>query len=179
VLIVRDVLGWSARETSDILGMSLTAGNSALQRAREALKHHLPERRLEWPGNPAAEDAERLLLERYMQAWTRTDVDGLVALLKADARLAMPPTSAWFDGRRAIGDFMSRHPLAPTAPRFIHVPTRANRQPAFAVFLPGEGDDPPRPYGVTVLRIEDGLIAEIDIFRQPRLVAAFAVAPPA
>jgi RNA polymerase sigma-70 factor (ECF subfamily) len=159
--------------------MSVIASNSAVQRAREALKHYLPERRLEWPGNPVAQSAERLLLERYMQAWTHTDVDGLVALLKEDARLAMPPMAAWFAGRQAIGDFLSRQPLAPTAPRFIHVPTRANRQPAFAVFLPGEGYGSPQPYAVTVLRIEDGLIAEIDIFREPRLVAAFGVVPPA
>jgi RNA polymerase sigma-70 factor (ECF subfamily) len=177
VLILRDVLGWSARETSEIIGMSVIAGNSAVQRARATLKEHLSERRLDWARTPAAQEAEQELLQRYMGAWKRTDVDGLVALLKEDARLAMPPTSAWFQGRQAIADFLSRHPLAPGASRHIHVPTRANRQPAFAVFLQGEGEATPRPLGVEVLRIEDGLIAEINIFLQPQLITAFALAP--
>ena len=179
VLILRDILGWSARETAATINMTVIAGNSALQRARETLRQHLPERRLEW-GRPAAPDTvERSLLERYMQAWDRADVDGLVALLAEDARLAMPPTPAWYAGRDAIGAFLRSFPLAPTASPHIHVPTRANRQPAFAVFLAGEAGAPPRPLGLEVLRISDGLIAEIDIFLQPRLIERFAVTPPA
>jgi RNA polymerase sigma-70 factor (ECF subfamily) len=111
-----------------------------------------------------------------MDAWARADVDAIVSLLKKDARLVMPPTSAWFHGREAIRAFLARHPLAPGAGRHILVPTRANRQPAFAVFIEDSHGATPRPLGVEVLRIEDGLIAEIDIFRQPRLVAAFALA---
>ncbi len=176
-LILRDVLGWTARETSEMLGTSVIAGNSALQRARATLKDHLPDRRLDWSRRTASEADERALLERYMNAWHHTDVDSIVALLKEDARLVMPPIPAWFEGRGTIGAFLARTPLAPGAARHSHVPTRANRQPAFAVFL--EGDDGPRPLGVTVLRIEGGLIAEIDIFMHPRLVRAFAVTPPA
>src|SRR5207247_2191477 len=81
------------------------------------------------------------------------------------------------EGREAIGAFLAYYPLAPTTPRHIHVPTRANRQPAFAIFLADESGGPPRPLGVSVLRIEDGLIAEIDVFLQPELVERFAVAP--
>jgi len=112
-----------------------------------------------------------------MDDWHRTDVGALVALLTEDARLAMPPTPAWYEGREAIGAFLANYPLAPTTPRHIHVPTRANRQPAFAIFLADESGGPPRPLGVSVLRIEDGLIAEIDVFLQPELVERFAVAP--
>jgi RNA polymerase sigma-70 factor (ECF subfamily) len=178
-LILRDVLGWSAREAADIIGMSTAAANSALQRARVTLRLHLPERRLEWPRNAAAEAAEQRLLERYMGAWARTDVDGIVALLREDARLVMPPIPAWFVGRDAIAAVLARYPFAPGSPGYIHVPVRANRQPAFAVFLESAGGAPPTPHAVQVVRIEDGLIAEIDIFLQPRLVAAFAVSPPA
>ena len=178
VLILRDVLGWSARESADAVGMSTVAANSALQRARATLRQQLPERRLEWPRNPAAEADERRLLDRYMGAWHRTDVDGIVALLKEDARFVMPPLPAWFLGRDAIGAFLSRYPLAPGFGHHIHVPTRANRQPAFAVFLREPGAGAPRPLGVEVLRIEDGLIAEIDVFLDPRLVAAFGVTAP-
>jgi RNA polymerase sigma-70 factor (ECF subfamily) len=177
VLILRDVLGWSAREAAHIAGMSTVAANSALQRARATLRQQLPERRLEWP-HPAAEVAERHLLERYMGAWARADVDGLVALLKEDARLVMPPFPQWFEGRDAIGSFLARIPLARGSARHIHLPVRANRQPAFAVFVQAGPGAPPAPLGIDVLRIEDGLIAEIDVFLQPRLVGAFGVAPP-
>jgi RNA polymerase sigma-70 factor, ECF subfamily len=178
VLILRDVLGWSAREVAASIDTTLIAANSALQRARETLAQHLPERRTEWtrPDTPGA--VERSLLERYMEAWDRADVDGLAALLAEDARVAMPPTPAWYDGREAIRAFLAASPLAPTAPRHVHVPTRANRQPAFGIFVAGRDGAPPRPIGLSVLRLADGLIAEIDVFLQPKLVERFAIAPP-
>lgn len=178
VLLLRDVLGWSARETSVMLEMSVIAGNSALQRARASLKEHLPERRLDWPRNTAAQASELQLLEQYMDAWKRTDVGALVALLKEDVRLVMPPTPAWYAGRQAVLDFLSHWPMSPTFPRHIHVPTRANRQPAFAVFARPRETGVLEPLGVEVLRIEDGLIAEITIFLKPQLVPAFIAAPP-
>jgi RNA polymerase sigma-70 factor (ECF subfamily) len=175
VLILRELLGWSARETAETLGVTTIAANSALQRAREILRKHLPERRLDWTSSPASE-AERALLERYMDAWHRADVDALVALVREDARLAMPPTIAWYDGREAIRVFLTGYPLAPTSPRHLHVLTAANRQPAFAVFLADERGT--RPLGIEVIRIEGGLIAEIQMFREPRLVERFAVSAP-
>jgi RNA polymerase sigma-70 factor (ECF subfamily) len=178
VLILRDVLGWSAREAAAVVGTSVIAGNSALQRARETLRMHLPEQRLDWASSRVPDAVERSLLQRYVEAWTRTDVDGLVALLKEDARLTMPPTPAWYAGRDAIGAFFANYPFGPTASRHLHVPTRANRQPAFAVFLEGEAGNPPRPFALEVLRLADGLIAEIDIFLQPKLLERFAVTPP-
>jgi RNA polymerase sigma-70 factor (ECF subfamily) len=177
VLILRDVLDWSARETAGTLGLTLIAANSALQRARETLKRHLPERRLDSAGGTPAAAAERVLLERYVEAWHRADVDSLVALLREDAKLAMPPTPAWYDGRESVRAFLVNHPLGSGSPRHVHVPTRANRQPAFAVFLVDEQGT--RPVGVEVLRIENGAIAEIQIFRDPRLVERFGVTPPA
>lgn len=179
VLILRDVLGWSAREAGDAVAMTTVAANSALQRARATLKQQLPDRRIDWPRNADAEAAERDLLDRYMEAWQRVDVDGIVALLKEDAVVAMPPMAAWFQGREAIGAFLARHPLGPGHGRHIHVPTRANRQPALAVFVAGDDGAPPRPIGIEVLRIEDGLIAEIVMFLDPRLVDTFGIAPPA
>ena len=178
VLLLRDVLGWSARESSAMLDMTVIAGNSALQRARASLKEHLPERRLDWPRSPAAEAAELRLLAQYMDAWKRTDVGAMVALLKEDARLVMPPIPSWYAGRQAVLDFLSRWPMSPTFPVHIHVPTRANRQPAFAVFARGRETGVTEPLGVEVLRIEDGLIAEITIFLKAELVPAFVSTPP-
>ena len=179
VLILRDVIGWSARETAAMLEMSVVASNSALQRGRETLRDHLPERRDDWRSSPAADSREREVLARYMDAWKRTDVEALAALLKEDAHLTMPPSSAWVFGRDAIARFFTNYPFRPTARPHVHVPTRANRQPAYAVFLePAEAGAPPEPFAVEVLRIEDGLIAEIHYFLQPELLGRFAVAPP-
>jgi RNA polymerase sigma-70 factor (ECF subfamily) len=178
VLILRDVLGWRAREAAEVVGTSVVAANSALQRARSTLKQHLPDRRAEWSRSRTPDVVERQLLDSYMKAWERSDVTALVGLLAHDARLSMPPTPSWYEGPAAIGAFLARHPLAPTAARHIHVPTRANRQPAFAIFLPGAPGMPAQPYAVSVLRVVDGLIAEIDVFLDPALVERFAVAAP-
>lgn len=178
VLILRDLLGWSASESARVLEMTVVAANSALQRARETLARRLPGERLDW-GRPRQPDpGEQVLLRRYVEAWERADVDGLVALLAEDARFAMPPMEAWYHGRAAIGTFLARVPLSPGSPRHLRVATRANGQPAFGVFLEGERGAPPRPIGIEVLRIERGLIAEVDVFLQAELVARFAIAPP-
>jgi RNA polymerase sigma-70 factor (ECF subfamily) len=178
VLILRDVLGWSAREVAAVVDTTVIAANSALQRARETLRQYLPERRTDWTRPPTPDAVERALLQRYMEAWDRTDVDGIVALLAGDARVSMPPIPAWYFGKDAIRAFLAGNPLAPTAPRKIHVPTRANRQPAFGLFLAGVDGMPPRPIGVEVLRVTDGAIHQIDVFLQPELVERFAIVPP-
>jgi len=167
VLILRDVIGWSARETATMLEMSVVASNSALQRARETLREHLPERRDDWQRSQAQDPLEQEVLARYMDAWKRTDVHALAALLKEDAHLTMPPSPAWVFGREAIARFFANYPFRTTARRHLHVPTRANRQPAYAVFLQREPGSAPEPFAVEVLRIEDGLIAAIHYFLQP------------
>ena len=180
VLLLRDVIGWSARETAGVLEMSVVASNSALQRARETLREHLPERSDEWRLSQPPDAREQEVLARYMDAWSRTDVHALAALLKEDAHLTMPPSPAWVFGRDAIARFYAKYPFGPTTRPHLHVPTRANRQPAYAVFLQGtEPGDPPEPFALEVLRIEDGLIAEIHYFLEPELIGRFAIAPPA
>src|SRR5262249_11157384 len=168
---------WSARGAAAMLEMSVVAGNSALQRARETLRAHLPERRDEWRRSQTLDPLEQEALAGYMDAWQRTDLRALAALLKEDAQLTMPPSPAWVFGRDAIARFFARYPFRPSARTHLHVPTRANRQPAYAVFLQAEAGAPPEPFGLEVLRIEDGLIAEIHYFLQPELLGRFAVAP--
>ena len=179
VLILRDVIGWSARETAAMLEMSVIAGNSSLQRARETLREHLPERREDWRPSRPADPREREVLARYLAAWERTDTQALAALLREDVRLSMPPSPLWCLGRDAVARFFAAYPWRPSARRHLHVPTRANRQPAFAVFLEGTAGAPPEPFAIEVLRIEDGLITDLDYFLQPELLERFAVAPPA
>ena len=114
-----------------------------------------------------------------MEAWKRTDLNALAALLKDDASLTMPPSPFWVFGRDAVVRFFAKYPFRPTARKHLHVPTRANRQPAYAVFL--ESIEPsalPEPFALEVLRIEDGLIAELHYFLQPELLGRFAIVPP-
>jgi hypothetical protein len=90
---------------------------------------------------------------------------------------AEPLSCVWYDGREAVRATLASNPLAPGASRHIHVPTRANRQPTF-VFVAGADDALPRPIGLAVLGLVDGLIVEIDVFMQPKLVERFAITPP-
>jgi RNA polymerase sigma-70 factor, ECF subfamily len=177
VLILRDALGWSAGETASLVDTSVAAVNSALQRARGTLKTHLPGGQLDWAPTADPDEDERSLLRRYVDAWERADVNALVALLREDVRLTMPPLSTWFDGRDAVGEFLARRPLAEGASEHRRVPTRANRQPAFGVYLRRQGDSAFRPFAIEVLRIQDGLVAEIHYFIFPRLFSSFGLPP--
>jgi RNA polymerase sigma-70 factor (ECF subfamily) len=165
VLLLRDVLGWSAKETAALLDVSVASVNSALQRARAALKEHLPERRLEWSAGADPSAQERALVERYIDATERGDAEALAALMRDDARFAMPPEPELYVGREAIvaawveGGFGSE-----AFGRLRCRATRANHQPAVACWHLRPGDTEYRALAVDVLRIEDGAVAEITAF---------------
>jgi RNA polymerase sigma-70 factor (ECF subfamily) len=165
VLIARDVLGWSAADSASLLGLSVAAANSALQRARATLKRHLPRRRLDWAPGSKPSDEERALLQRYMEAVNRGDPIAMVELLRDDAFCSMPPQPDWYVGAKAIvaawveGGFGSA-----SFGRFRCLPVRANGQPAVAVYLLRPGKTEYRPLALDVLRIEDGLVAEVVVF---------------
>jgi RNA polymerase sigma-70 factor, ECF subfamily len=174
VVILRDVLGWSAKETASVLEASVASVKSALQRGRATLKKHLPAHRLEWARSAYASEEERALLQRYMEAHERADAGALAELLREDARLAMPPTPTWFDGREAIVTFHARQVFVPAvAMRFA--PTAANRQPALAIYRQSPGEAEYRPLVIDVLRIDDGLITEITAFLRPELFPVFGL----
>jgi RNA polymerase sigma-70 factor, ECF subfamily len=161
VLILRDVLGWSAKEAAEALDDSVAAVNSALQRARMGLqggRRHVPA-----PG-----ERERTLVKRFMAAWDAVDVDGLVALLTEDALMTMPPERMRFAGARAIGDFFGSVPHDGRLDEIRLVPTSANRQPALAAYSLRE-DGRYRPYGLMVLQTEGDLISGIVGFPDPWL----------
>ena len=173
VLILRDALDWPADDTAAVLEMTLAAVNSALQRARATMKERLPATRLEWATVANAEDAERSLLQTYMEAFERHDDSELVALLREDVRLAMPPHPTWYEGREAVAAFLAGVAFRPGSGAHRFVPTRANRQPAFGVYR-GEGDDA-RPFAINVVTIESGLVAEMHFFKYPELFPAFGL----
>ena len=159
VLIVRDVLGWSAEETAEALDMSVAAANSALQRARATLEEQLPGRDAA-PSSPT--DEERALLERFIEAHERADAALAVKLAREDIRITMPPHPMVYDGLDAIRPLLERGLTDPGTWRLVA--TSANRMPAAACYLREPGDTEFRAFKVDVLRIEGGRIAEITTF---------------
>jgi RNA polymerase sigma-70 factor (ECF subfamily) len=176
VLILRDVVGWSAKDTASALGASVDSVNSALQRARATLRQRLPERRTEWTRASGPSEQERELLRRYLDAHERADAAALADLLREDARLTMPPLPTWYDGREAIV-IASQKGFDPEFGSLRSVVAGANLQPAAAHYLRPPGDSEYRPLALDVLRIEQGRIAEISTFVLPELFPAFGLPP--
>jgi len=163
VLILRDVLGWRALEVSELLNITAAAVNSALQRARATIKKQQTElalyRLAKVDDTPTAD-----LLSRYILAWETADLTSLIALLREDAVLTMPPLSAWYRGRAAIKEFLDAYLFAGSSEgRFRLIATRANGCPAFAVYQLDENGDY-RPVTLQVLTIVDNLVAQMDDF---------------
>ncbi|MBM2811600.1 MAG: polymerase, sigma-24 subunit, subfamily [Chloroflexi bacterium] len=178
VLLLRDVLGWSAAETAALLETSVASANSALQRARATLKQRAPERPEGWRMQAASESVERSLVERYLAAWDAADASALVALLKEDATLTMPPAASWYCGRAAIARFLDANPFSPQWRGLLKlVPTRGNRHPGFAVYHKGERADTFDPFGMMLLRIDGDAICEIASFTDTRLFVPFGLPP--
>ncbi|MDN3358377.1 sigma-70 family RNA polymerase sigma factor [Actinomadura sp. DC4] len=172
VLILRDVLAWRAAEVAELLGMSPVAVNSALQHARTRLARVAAVE--DEPAEPAepAEPGRRALLGRFITAFENADVAGLVALLREDVVLEMPPYATWFSGRAAVAGFLERRCLAAGA--FRLVPIAANGQPAAAAYLGGP-DGVYRAHAIQVLDVRAEGIARIDTFLDTGLFAAFGL----
>jgi RNA polymerase sigma-70 factor (ECF subfamily) len=168
-LIFRDVLGWTAPEVAELLESTVASVNSALQRARATIEHELPE-----PTRPTAGAAERELLNRYVAAFEQADMDGLVALLREDATLRMPPQPTLAGGVE-IARFFLEAVAQGDLTRIRHRPTAANGRPAVTIELRAE-DGTWTPEGIAVLEIEEDRIVGIDAFLDPALLPRFGVA---
>ncbi|MFH8614048.1 RNA polymerase subunit sigma-70 [Streptomyces sp. NPDC017979] len=174
VLVLRDIAGWPAQETAEALDLSVASVKSALQRARATLRENLPERRADWGAATSPSADERALLQRYLAASRGADLSALAALLREDARQTMPPHHLVFEGRAAILDLW--RPVLEGSGAWgdwRSVPFAVNRQPAAVNYVrrPGEADF--TAVNVDVLRIEDGLVAEITTF-DPQLLPGIA-----
>ena len=175
VLILRDVLDWSAKETASLLNASVASVNSALQRARGTLKEHLPERRLEWAPGADPTEGERRLLERYMDANDRGDAAALTDLLTEDVRFTMPPDPTVVVGLEAVVRYWVEGGFGESSWGELRtVLTRANRQPAVANYLRRPGESEYRALALDVLRIEEGRIVEVTAFG-PEVFPAFGL----
>jgi RNA polymerase sigma-70 factor (TIGR02960 family) len=172
VLVLRDVLGYSATETAEMLDSSPAAVNSGLQRARAALEA-APER----PGGGTVPDspAERALIARFGEAFENGDVDSLVELLTDDASIRMPPEPHEYHGRVAIINFFVSRGIWEEGRRMRLVPTRANSQPAFAYYLGDSHADVFRAGGVIVLTLEDDAIITITRFGDTGVLPYFGL----
>jgi RNA polymerase sigma-70 factor (ECF subfamily) len=172
-LVLRDVLGWSARETADVLGLSVAAANSALQRARERIEREPP---LAREHRPADETAERTLMRRFVDAWEAVDIDRLAALLADDALMTMPPQPMRVVGPAEITGFFATVPMEGRLDLIRLRPTRANGQPALAVFVEESPTEPARAYGMMVFAVEGDQIAGITGFADyPELFPRFGL----
>ncbi|MET7671826.1 RNA polymerase subunit sigma-70 [Micromonospora luteifusca] len=166
VLLLREVLAFSAAETGEALGMTVPAVKSALQRARARLAEAAPARD---DVLDASSPRARELLARYMAAWEASDADAFREVLRADASIDPVGSPASYNGREACLAFAT--PAMRTAGDWRMVATEANGQPAAVAWFRGE------PFGVAVLTVaEDGIVA-ITLFQHPQLAESFAPAP--
>ena len=168
--MLRDVLGFSARETAEMLGTSTVAAHRLLSRAREGLP------RVERSAAPLPESREeRVLVDRFVHAFETGDIGGVLALLTDDAVLTMPPAPLEYQGPAAIGRFLTTVPAGGRLEQFRLVPTRANGQPAFGCYLRDPQAKLAHPYGLMVLTLAGERIIAITGFPDTSVFRAFGL----
>lgn len=172
VLILRDVLGFSARETATTLETSPASVDSALQRAHKTVDQRLPEQSQQATLRSLSDGALRQVVQRYVTAWERNDVDAVVAMLAEDAKLAMPPLPSWYHGREQVAIFLSGGPLA-GAMRWRLIPARANGQIAFGLYAWDDKTQTFVPRAVDVLTLRGAQIQQITAFLTPDAFRGF------
>jgi RNA polymerase sigma-70 factor (ECF subfamily) len=170
-LVLRDVAGFSARETAELVGTSVPAVNSALQRARARLRERLPSRREDWTRPDSSAEHEEIA-RRYIDAIERRDFEALAALVRADVRFSFPPHPLWYDGLDAFRRGSEKHAAAG---EYLFVPTGANLQPALAIYLRRPGDTHYRPLTLELLRVVEGQVVEVVDWSMPELFEAFGL----
>ncbi|HZM84303.1 MAG TPA: RNA polymerase subunit sigma-70 [Candidatus Limnocylindrales bacterium] len=170
-LLLRDVLTFTPAETADLLGTTVAAANSLLQRARTTMTGpHSHTGRAARSLDPT----DRQVVQRFVEAWHRRDIDALAGLLAQDAVLRMPPQRAEFAGRTSIIEFLATVPAGGRLDLIELVQIGANGQPALAAYLP-DHDGQCRGYGIMVLDIADSMITTITGFPDPELFPKFGL----
>jgi RNA polymerase sigma-70 factor (TIGR02960 family) len=162
-LLAREVLGLPAADTARLLETSVAAANSALQRARQTMRAHLPSHRSDWSAAEPSPDEKRLL-DSFIDAHERCDAEAAMAAAATDLRVTMPPYPWRYDGLVAVRPLLERAFGPDREGDWRLLPTSVNRMQAAASYLRRPGDTAYRPFKLDVLRIEDELIAEITTF---------------
>ncbi|GHO78267.1 RNA polymerase sigma factor [Ktedonobacter sp. SOSP1-85] len=173
ILLLREVLEWEASEVAEWLNLSVPAVNSALQRARRALRQRNvgSEAEMVLP-RPQLQE----LLDRYVTLWEQADIPGLVALLREDAWFTMPPLPAWVQGRAAIATLFQTSLFTP-GQQWHLLPTRANSCPAFGLYRREAGADDSQLFGLVVLDVEGTQIVSMVAFLEVSSLSFFALPP--
>ncbi|HTF50466.1 MAG TPA: sigma-70 family RNA polymerase sigma factor [Pseudonocardia sp.] len=172
VLVLRDVLGFSAREVADLLDITVASANSALQRGRTTVDRGLPAAGRSRPR--LDDDGVRALARRYASAWEAGDVEAIVAMLSEDAKYAMPPETEWYEGHHDIRAFIVEGPLAMRR-RWRFLPAHANGQLAFGTYL---WDDDRAVYvaaGLDLLALRGTEITEVVSYLTPEIFSMFGL----
>jgi RNA polymerase sigma-70 factor (ECF subfamily) len=163
VLILREVLGFSAAESADALETTTASVNSALQRARATVERKLPDETQQATLRTLGDDELRELVDAYVDAWERNDVAAVVSMLSEDATFAMPPLATWFGPRDEIEVFLAGWPLS-GAWDWRAIRTQANGQPALAFYAWDEGEGAHMPFALNVLGVRDGKVHDVTAF---------------
>jgi RNA polymerase sigma-70 factor, ECF subfamily len=171
-LLLRDVLGFSAKETADALDTTVPSANGALRRARAAIKTRLPERSQQATLRELGDDEVRGMVERYADALERGDLDAMVAMLAEDASFSMPPVPDRFHGLDEVVPFLARGPFQE---RWRHVPVRASGQAAVGCYLWDRGRGVYVFHALDVLTFRGTSIAAITAFLDDGLYADFGL----
>jgi len=174
VLILRDVLGFSARETAEALETTPAAVDSALQRAHTTIEQRVPAQTQQATLRALGDSELRQIVDRFADAWERNDVDAVVAMLADDARMTMPPWPSWYSGRHDVATFLRTWPLS-AKKRWKVLAAGANGQPAVAGYLWDDQTTAYRPESIIVLTFLGTRIEEITAFRSPELFPFFSL----
>jgi RNA polymerase sigma-70 factor, ECF subfamily len=162
-LILREVLGFSAKETAGMLDTSVASINSALQRARAAVEERVPEQTQQATLRSLGDEELHQIVERYVDAWERCDVEAFAAMLAEDATFAMPPLATWYRTRDGISTWASLTSMS-GAWRWKGVLTRANGQPALAFYAYDDDAEAYLPFALNVLSFRGREIVDVTAF---------------
>ena len=163
VLIVRDVLGYSAKETAEMLDTTVASVNSALQRARVAVEERVPEQSQQQTLRQLGDADLRELVGRYVDAWERCDVEAFASMLSEDATFTMPPLRTWYEGRHGIRTWARLSPMSGEW-RWRTVEVRANGQPALGFYAWDEAEEAYLPFALNVLTLRGREIRDVTAF---------------
>ena len=163
VLIMREVLGFSAKEVAKSLETTTAGVNSALQRARAAVEERVPDQSQQATLRSLGDDEVRAIVDRYVDAWERTDVEAFAAMLTEDATFAMPPLASWYQGREAITQWAIGWPLSGTW-RWRALRTAANGQPALGFYAWNDEREAYLPFALNVLSFRGSQVSDVTAF---------------
>jgi RNA polymerase sigma-70 factor (ECF subfamily) len=163
VLILREVLGFSAKEVAESLEMTVAGVNSALQRARASIEERAPEQSQAQTLRALGDEELEEIVKTYVDAWERNDIDGVVALLTEDAAISMPPLASWFGPREQFEQFLREHPMTGQIRWKMRI-TTANGQPAFGAYAWDETEQAYLAFALNVLTFRGDKVVDVVAF---------------